>query len=324
MCVTVCPLLGLVKPYVFSILPAGSVPKLPGGHIGTASGQPAFHPFPVLQVHSSISLLLSQSLPFPFNPTQTTTPPVNHILRLLTPSPSAKSPLFLVSTPSDRATATAEGSSIWRFRMKSWGVQVDELVDAGMYAEALALLNSIDSAVLPDKVCPRLNQTQKSPPLTLLSPQERRTTLVKSLDAVSQFQEGEYDRALDLFVELNINPAKVISLYPEAVSGRLSVPREQWIQLFGGPTARVRKEASSSSSASSNSSEHGGNVDESTVSGQPVSSTAGVLSKLKNPLDAIRPSGSKDTETASIFSKRDRPRIGLFPVFLITPLADVP
>ena len=150
-------LLGLVKPYIFSILPAGSVPKLPGGDIGTASGQPAFHPFPVLQVHSSVSLLLSQSLPFPFNPTQTTTPPVNHILRFLTPSPSAKSPLFLVSTPSDRATATAEGSSIWCFRMKSWGVQVDELVDAGMYAEALALLNSIDSAVLPDKVCPRSN-----------------------------------------------------------------------------------------------------------------------------------------------------------------------
>lgn len=139
---------------------------------------------------------------------------------------------------------------------------------------------------------------------------------------MSQFQEGEYDRALDLFVELNINPAKVISLYPEAVSGRLSVPRDQWIPLFGGPTARVRKEAPSSS-ASSNSSEHGGNVDESTVSGQPVSSTAGVLSKLKNPLDAIRPSGSKDPETTSIFSKRDRPRIGLFPVFRITPLANV-
>ncbi|KAN0132921.1 hypothetical protein V8E53_009286 [Lactarius tabidus] len=282
----------LVKPYIFSILPAGSVPKLPGGDTGTASGQPAFHPFPVLQVHSSISLLLSQSLPFPFNPTQTTTPPVNHILRLLTPSPSAKSPLFLVSTPSDRATATAEGSSIWCFRMKSWGVQVDELVDAGMYAEALALLNSIDPAVLPDK--------------------ERRTTLVKSLDAVSQFQAGEYDRALDLFVELNINPAKVISLYPEAVSGRLSVPQGQWIQLFGGPATKVVKEASSSSSASSNASEHGGNVDEPILSGQPVSSTASVLSKLKNPLDAIRPSGSKDPETASIVSKRDRPRTDNF------------
>lgn len=158
------PLSGFVKPYIFSILPAGSVPKPPGGDIAAAPGQPAFHPSPVLQVHSSISLLLSQSLPFPFNPTQTPAsqaPPVNHILRLLTSSPSAKSPLFLVSTPLDRATATAEGSSLWCFSMKSWGVQVDELVDAGMYAEALALLNSIDPAVLPDKVCPGLKLPSK-------------------------------------------------------------------------------------------------------------------------------------------------------------------
>ncbi|KAH9177407.1 hypothetical protein EDB89DRAFT_1542390 [Lactarius sanguifluus] len=286
---------GLVKPYIFSILPAGSVPKLSGGDVAAAPGQPAFHPFPVLQVHSSISLLLSQSLPFPFNPTQTTTsqaPPVNHILRLLTPSPSAKSPLFLVSTPSDRATATAEGSSIWCFRMKSWGVQVDELVNAEMYAEALTLLNSIDPAVLPDK--------------------ERRTSLVKSLDAVSRFRAGQYDRALDLFVELNINPAKVISLYPETVSGRLSVPQERWIQLFGGPATKGVKEASSSSSSSSSSSEHGSNVDEPMLSGPPVAPTVGVLSKLKNPLDVIRPSGSKDPETASIISKRDKPRTDNF------------
>jgi hypothetical protein len=206
--------------------------------------------------------------------------------------------------------------------MKSWGVQVDELVDAGMYAEALALLNSIDPAVLPDKVC-QIN-LGIAPPLTLPPPEERRTSLVKSLDAVSQFRAGEYDRALDLFVELNINPAKVISLYPETVSGRLSVPREQWIQLFGGPATRAVKEASSSSSGSSNSSEHGGNVDEPILSGQPVASAVGVLSRLKNPLDAIRPSGSKDPETASIVSKRDKPRTGQFSVSPNVLLADVP
>jgi hypothetical protein len=36
--------------------------------------------------------------------------------------------------------------------MKPWGEQVDELVDAGKYAEALALLDTIDAALLPDKV----------------------------------------------------------------------------------------------------------------------------------------------------------------------------
>jgi hypothetical protein len=37
--------------------------------------------------------------------------------------------------------------------MKLWGEQVDELVDAGKYAEALALLDTIDEVLLPDKVC---------------------------------------------------------------------------------------------------------------------------------------------------------------------------
>lgn len=36
--------------------------------------------------------------------------------------------------------------------MKSWGEQVDELIEAEAYADALALLDTIDSAILPDKV----------------------------------------------------------------------------------------------------------------------------------------------------------------------------
>jgi Vam6/Vps39-like protein vacuolar protein sorting-associated protein 39 len=147
---------GFVKPYIFSVLPAGSVPIATVGDTGSAASQLTFYSGPVLQIHSSISLRISQSLPFPFpNSPQPTSPPaypINHTLRLLSPSPSSKSPLFLVSTPTDRATAAAEGSTIWCFRMKPWGEQVNELIDAGAYAEALALVNSIDPAVLPDKV----------------------------------------------------------------------------------------------------------------------------------------------------------------------------
>ena len=38
------------------------------------------------------------------------------------------------------------------FCMKSWGVQVDELVGAEKYEEALLLLESLDGALVPDKV----------------------------------------------------------------------------------------------------------------------------------------------------------------------------
>jgi Vam6/Vps39-like protein vacuolar protein sorting-associated protein 39 len=142
---------------------------------------------------------------------------------------------------------------------------------------------------------------------------DKRTSLTKALDAVSQFRAGNFDRALDLFVKVNINPAKVISLYPEAISGRLSVPRDQWIPMFGGPTPEAPQEGGSSSSSSSRSSEHGGDVEEpAATSGQKMAATVAKVIKLKGTLDAMRPSGVKDPETASISSKKDKPRIGLY------------
>jgi Vam6/Vps39-like protein vacuolar protein sorting-associated protein 39 len=189
--------------------------------------------------------------------------------------------------------------------MKPWGEQVDELIDAGKYAEALALLDIIDVALLPDKV--HTHQSTRDSLLILPSLKDKRTSLTKALDAVSRFRAGEFDRALELFVKLNINPAKVISLYPESISGRLSVPRDQWIQMFGGPTPKAAREATSSSSSSS--SELDGDVEE--PAGQTVGST-GKIGKAKNPLEEIRASGFKDSDTASITSigKKEKPRKG--------------
>jgi hypothetical protein len=281
--------------------------KPPSDDAGSAPGQPSFYSSPVLQIQSSISLQLSQSLPLPFNSPQSTSSPAptNYTLRLLTPSPFAKSPVFLVSTPTDRTTAASEGSTIWCIRMKPWGEQVDELIDAGKYAEALALLDIIDVALLPDKV--HTHERAHGSLLILASLKDKRTSLTKALDGVSKFRAGEFDRALDLFVKLNINPAKVISLYPESISGRLSVPHDQWIQMFGGPTPKAAREAISSSSSSS--SEHGGDVEE--PAGHTVGST-GKVGKPKNPLEEIRASGFKDSDAASITStgKKEKPRKG--------------
>lgn len=144
-----------VKPYVFSILPPGTVPSSQADGLASLTGNPTFIPSPVLEIRSSISLLPSQTIPLSFAASTSAVPSasVHYVARLLTPSPSSKSPLFLVTTPTDRTTANAEGSSIWRVKMKSWGEQVDELVEVGSYADALALLDTIDAALLPDKVC---------------------------------------------------------------------------------------------------------------------------------------------------------------------------
>lgn len=159
--------IAFVKPYIFTLLPAGTVPtsSITNTISNATSTAAPFFPSPVLQIRSSISLIPSQTLSFPFDPSlasstssepaATTTTTTTHTLRLLTPSPNAKSPLFVVSTPVDRTAAAHEGSTVWRFKMKGWGEQVDELVAEGAYSEAIKFLETVDEAVLPDKVTPR-------------------------------------------------------------------------------------------------------------------------------------------------------------------------
>jgi hypothetical protein len=61
----------------------------------------------------------------------------------------------------------------------------------------------------------------------------------KTLLAVQQFKDGEYLTALRALAELDINPARVLGLFPELVSGRLSTPRDKWVDLFGGKLANA-------------------------------------------------------------------------------------
>ncbi|KAF7312336.1 Rab guanyl-nucleotide exchange factor [Mycena indigotica] len=223
-----------VKPYVFSVLPPGAIAPAAPTDPSTAA-IPAPQPTTLLQIRSSLSLQPTQTLSFPFSPTPTsaTSPTPNASLRILTPSPSAKSPLFLITTPTDKNLAAAEGSTIWQFKMKPWGTQVDELVAAGQYADALALLEIIDVTLLPDK--------------------DQRVKLVRGLNAVSQFRAAQFDTAIDAFIDLEVNPAKVVALYPESVAGRLSVAQDQWISLYGGPPPTIAEEVSEASTPSADS-----------------------------------------------------------------------
>jgi hypothetical protein len=59
------------------------------------------------------------------------------------------------------------------------------------------------------------------------------------------FSKGQHDEAINIFLELDTNPAKVVALYPKAVSGRLHVPRDEWISLFGGKKSLLRNASGS-------------------------------------------------------------------------------
>ncbi|KAJ7236270.1 hypothetical protein B0H12DRAFT_1026995 [Mycena haematopus] len=284
--------IAFVKPYIFSVLPPGSIPP-PSPKPGTetsGAGQQATHvtPTTIVQIRSSISLLPTQTLSFPFNNPASSSPTIqspiiNATVRLLTPSASAKSPLFFVTTPTDRTAAAAEGSTIWQFKMKSWGAQIDELVVAGQYSDALALLDTIDVVALPDK--------------------EHRSTQIRGLNAISQFRASQFDTAIDTLIALDVNPAKVVALYPEAVAGRLSVPQDSWIPLFGGPAQTgVDHESNSSTSSLNESPKDGADAAHhvaDVLENLAIPTSGTIRGRLKG-LGAFLPSAYKDDDRASI------------------------
>ncbi|KZT07657.1 uncharacterized protein LAESUDRAFT_742773 [Laetiporus sulphureus 93-53] len=280
--------LAFLKPYIFSLLPSGSVPMSQiAGRSELTPSQPSFVPSPVVEIRSSLSSSLVQMLPFP--PVHDESSQTQHIVRLLTSSPAAKSSVFLMTAPADRSTATAVGSTIWQFRMKPWSEQIDELVEAGSYSDALALVNSIDDALLPDK--------------------EPRQRQIRALHAVSQFRSGEYDAAINAFIDLDINPAKVIALYPGNIAGRLSVPQDDWIELFGGPAKPAPPELPSVKQQAEGHEEPSPSRESPPNQPSPHGSIT-IVTTLRAGLEAtMSPTRARDVETASTVSKRkERPK----------------
>lgn len=136
-----------------------------------------------------------------------------------------------------------------------------------------------------------------------------RRTRILSLLAVSEFQSGNFDSALDRFQALESNPAKVVALYPETVSGRLHVESSRWISLFGGPEKKrpVLKAHDRKASVQ----ERRASI---ARSPSPSGSMKSILPLRKSTLDAILPASvsaqldkdrekEKDDDRASIQSR---------------------
>lgn len=167
--------------------------------------------FPSLQVHSLLSLSLVQTIALSSVDTK------SKMVSLLTATSPCKSPIaFLTSSISVQVQSAKQSSvsSISTLTMPSWSVQIDELVYNGSYEEALSLLESVEDILLPDKA-------------------ERRYRL-RSLQGLALFLKGRFDAAIDLFIDLDVNPAKVVCLYPEKISGKLYKDEYHREQIFGG------------------------------------------------------------------------------------------
>ena len=126
------------------------------------------------------------------------------------------------------------------------------------------------------------------------------------MNAVSQFRASKFDAAIDTFIELDFNPAKVVALYPEAVSGRLFVPQERWIPLYGGPVP-ADDESTASDSTHENGNRPASHVHERTATEifDSLGSSGSVGGRLRRTgLGMFLPGGHQEDDTASISSKK--------------------
>jgi hypothetical protein len=131
------------------------------------------------------------------------------------------------------------------------------------------------------------------------------------LNAVAQYRGGEFDKAVDTFLQHDVNPAKVVALFPPVVAGRLSVAPDEWIHLYGGPSTSpsepaLPEEASSMTADATLSKEERTRSDsnERTNTSPRTASPMGTIREtLKTGLEAMIPSALKDDDSASIKSK---------------------
>lgn len=130
--------------------------------------------------------------------------------------------------------------------------------------------------------------------------------------AVSLFKNGKYDEAIDIFIELDANPSKVVSLYPESIAGRLSTPEKDWIVLFGGPEEEVLvtseptlSEGAATVAEEPQKAESGDQPTSISTLNAPVS---GATASLRGYLPSLMRPAAKDDDTASVASRRSARR----------------
>ena len=110
------------------------------------------------------------------------------------------------------AAARGHDAPLYELQAASLEAQLDALTDAGEYREALALLDALDAC--PDEMAARRPH-------------------LHTLVGVVAFAQSEYETAMDEFLQVDLNPAWALALYPASVAGPLARPRAAWLRHFG-------------------------------------------------------------------------------------------
>ena len=297
-------------PFILSILPAPAA----CGNLSKQQAQQPMTALPSVHIHSIPSLNLTQAIRVPPVPETISSdrpvsiidvppPPVTQAARLMTAGPKGRAPLAIVTQPLSELSSSTSSSTrastarIYLLQLLPWSQQLDSLISHGQYTEALSLLSSLDSSenVVPDATA-RLKKLRMLAGLALF------------------LDKQKYDAAIDVFIEENVNPAKVIALFPKAISGKLYCERNEVEEIWGGRTKedlqqqeheqsgilprrnRISSERKRQATPETSSSAEADDI------ANPNRSQSGSLPQAERPGRRFTPAKKKEDDTASVKS----------------------
>lgn len=100
---------------------------------------------------------------------------------------------------------------IWGMGITDYDTQIDDLVNSGQFDEAISVLHMLEDALLRDK--------------------KGRLREIKMLKAQMLFDQRKYQDAIDVFLDAEAPPERVIKLYPKVIAGGLSILESEQEQV---------------------------------------------------------------------------------------------
>lgn len=169
---------------------------------------PSAHSSPTVQIHLASTLSLRQTVALPLPPAGSWTGTCFSLISSPSSAPAPTPKLLIATYPTDKSLQP-QGSTIHLLSSPPLSSEIQHFLLDGRIDDAIGLVEA----------------TQLTPVRHL-----------KVLKAVQLFASGAYQPAMELFVQHNVNPALVLSLFPKSISGALGVAREAWMELFGAPS----------------------------------------------------------------------------------------
>ncbi|TYJ56256.1 hypothetical protein B9479_003101 [Cryptococcus floricola] len=216
------------NPFIYSVVSAPPPSHAQGQKEGIG-GTVQIHLAPTLREFTSLPIPAPSVGSLALGPTAT----------LSTFSSGTTPKLLVTTTPTDKSLL-AQGSSVYVLSSPPGDVLVDGLVRKGRVGDAIAFLES--TSTLPRLTSPAT--TAPPTPSSTTSPKPYTLQTLQILQSLQLFAQGQYQTALESFARHNVNPAKVLALYPKgSIAGKLGVVREGWMDLFGGEGGRLEEGA---------------------------------------------------------------------------------